>query len=120
MDSLSSQKDSKEVVKTRLAAMGTESTQGISAEHRDMGTSMSVFGERDRPPLDVMKPSNGSQFHRDKRLRADALRAASVADMEVVKRHAQWRNPELESRVDATQPSAVEGVGAAIFARYAD
>ena len=39
---------------------------------------------------------------------------AFVADMEVVKENAPQRNPELKSRVNATQSSAAEGVDAAI------
>ena len=37
----------------------------------------------------------------------------------MVKEHAQWRNPALESRVGATRPPVVEGVGAAISAWFA-
>ena len=53
----------------------------------------------------------------DSRLRH--LRAALVADMEVAEEHTRWRNPELKSRVDATQSSLVEREGAAISAWHA-
>ena len=40
--------------------------------------------------------------------------------MEVVKEHAQWRNPELKPRVKAHNFSAVERVDGAISACVAD
>ena len=48
--------------------------------------------------------------------RVDALRLASLAEKGVVKEHAQWRNPKLKSRADATRSSVAEGMDAAIAA----
>ena len=50
----------------------------------------------------------------------DASRWAFVADKELVKGNAQWRNPELKSRVSTTHPSVVGGVDAAISAWAAE
>ena len=79
-----------------------------------MDTSMSVLRERKWPPMEVVEPCVGSPLRRDKRSRADARRTALVADMAKVKEHARWRNPELKSRVDATQSSVAKRVDAAI------
>ena len=67
-----------------------------------------------------MEHPGGSQLVRDRRYRADASRAALVADMGVVKEHAQCRNPGLKWKVGATQSSVAEGVDAAISAWVAD
>ena len=40
--------------------------------------------------------------------------------MEEVRGRARWRNPELKSRVDATQPSVVGGAGPTISARVVE
>ena len=56
----------------------------------------------------------------DKRCKRDALRAAFVADKEVVQEHAQWRNPGLQSQVKASRPLAVDWAGAAISSWVAD
>ena len=50
----------------------------------------------------------------------DAPLSALVADEGVVGKHSRRRNPELESRVDATLSSAAEGVDAAISAWVAE
>ena len=44
--------------------------------------------------MDVAERAGGWQLSRDKRYRADALRTASVADMELAMGHGQWWNPE--------------------------
>ena len=91
--------------------MEAENIKHVSAENPGKDTST-------RPvttTLDAVDHSECSQLRRDKRYRAGALRTALVTGMEVVKEHAYWRNPELKSRVDATQPSVVEA-GAAISA----
>ena len=56
----------------------------------------------------------------DKRRKRDAPSAAFVADKEVVKEHAQWRDSESRPPVGASRSSAVVGLEAAISARVAD
>lgn len=56
----------------------------------------------------------------DKRRRRDPLRVASVADKELVKKYAQWQNPELKPQVQASRPQAAEGMEAATSAWVAD
>ena len=48
------------------------------------------------------------------------LHSASVAQKVVVEEHAQWRNPDLKSRLDASQAPAVGGVDAATSAWVAE
>ena len=115
-----SRMDSTAALKTRLAAMAAKESKRTSHARNDMDNSMSVSGTKDRPPVDVVGYSNGSQDSQDKRCRADAPRLASVADKEVARGHTQWWRPELKSRLDAAQSSAVEGVGAAISAWVAE
>ena len=88
-------KDSEEVLKTHLAAMDAEEKKRTLTGSNDMDTSMSVLGARGRPPMGAAEHSEASRLSRHKRHRADALRAAFLAEMEVVKEHASWRNPEL-------------------------
>ena len=45
--------------------------------------------------------------------RSEALEIAFAVDLEVVKEHAQWRNPEFKPRVGAHQSSVAEGVAGA-------
>ena len=85
-----------------------------------MDAPSSVLGKRDRPALEGVETLVGSQGRQDRRFRGDALRVASVADLQVVKEHAQWRNPELKPQVDATQSSVVEGVDGAVSAWVAE
>ena len=53
-----------------------------------MDTSPSVLGKRYRPPSDGVDAADDSHVTQEKRYRADTLRLASVADMEVVEKRA--------------------------------
>ena len=55
-----------------------------------MNTLVSVLGQGEPPPMDVAEHSEGSDVLQDERRRADALCTALVADVKVVKEHAQW------------------------------
>ena len=44
------------------------------------------------------------------------LHSAFVVDKEVVKEHAQWRNPSLKARWEAARASATDGMDGAISA----
>ena len=81
-----------------------------------MDTSASVTEKRGRVPVDVAANLDGPLWNQEKRGRVGDPRLATVADKEVVKEHAQWRNPELKSRLDAAQASVVGGVCAATSA----
>ena len=107
-------------METRLALVDAGASEPSLAEDQVMHTSVSVPGERARPPACVVAYLNGYPQSQDNRCRADAFRLALGADKKVVKEHAQWRNPELMSRVDAAASSAAAGVDAAIPTRVAD
>ena len=66
--------------------------------------------------MDVAGNSDEGLSSQEKRRRVGDFHLAFVAEEEVVKEHAQWRNPDWKSRLDATQSSVVEGVDAAISA----
>ena len=76
-----------------------------------MDSSVSISGKMERPPAGVAEYLNGSPQRQDRRCRVGALRWTFVADKEVVKERAQWRDPELKSRMGPTHPSVVEGAG---------
>ena len=82
--------------------------------------AVSVTGKRGREPKDVAEVSNGPPRTQDKRRSVEARRLASVAEKEAVKQRAQWRNPELKPRADATRSSVAAEVDAAISACAAD
>ena len=67
--------------------------------------------KRKRTPADVAEYLNGAQDCQDARRRVDDLRFAFISHMGEVRGHAHWWNPELKSRVDATQSSVVGGSG---------
>ena len=106
--------------KTRLAAMGAEDKRHPLSGNQNADSSASVLGKRDRPPPNWVDNVVDSPVSQDKRPRADALRVALVADMEGVRGHDPWRNPELKSQVVAAHSSVVEGVDAAVSVRFAD
>ena len=68
----------------------------------------------------MVEISEESLRNEEKRHDAGDLQVACLAGKEVVKGHAQWRNPDLKARRDATPASPVEGVNAAITARIAE
>ena len=73
-------------------------------------------GENGRPSADVVGRLQGPTCVPGKRRKRDALRAAFLADKDVVKKHAQWRNPELKPRVQASRSSGAWGAEAACYA----
>ena len=74
-----------------------------------MDTSVTDAGKRGRAPVDVVENSDVPLGSQEKRRRVGDLHVASVAGREVVKWHAQWRNPDWKSMLDATQASEAEG-----------
>ena len=87
-----------------------------------MDTSVTVTGTRGRPPANVVEVLNGPTNIQDKRRRVDAPRSASAAEREVLGGHEikAKRNPVKKSIVDATWPSVVGGVDAAVSAWVAE
>ena len=75
--------------------------------------------------MDVAEPADGSPLRQEKRYRVEYLRAALVADMEVVEGHAQWRHSEMEDKIDAQSGKdpgrlrVLAGGGPALSARVA-
>ena len=67
-----------------------------------------------------MEHLRGSTSVPEKRCKRDAFRAAGIADGEVAKEHAQWSNPALKPRVEASRSLGVGGVEAAISVWVAD
>ena len=76
-------------------------------------TSESLPGKRNRATDDAAGNSDEPPGNQEKRCRVGNLHSAPVVEKEVVKEAAQWRNPELAARWEATDASAAEGVGAA-------
>ena len=64
--------------------MGPEYKKDLSPGKQNMDTSPSVLGKRDRPPSDGVDAADDSHVTQEKRYRADTLRLALVADIEVV------------------------------------
>lgn len=86
----------------------------------NLAAPVTETGGRSRPPADAVERPQGPKFVLDKRCKREPLRAARVADKEVVKERAQWRNSELRPHVEASRSSAAEGVVATFPARAAD
>ena len=110
----------KAALETRLAPMDAEVSERTLTAHTAMDTSVSVTGKRGRTPADVAEHIDGPPQNQERRCRADDLCFAFVANKEVVKEHAPWRNPALKSSVGATHSSVAEGVGAATPAWVAE
>ena len=85
-----------------------------------MDTSTSVLGKRTRTTDGAVEAGKGADGNSEKRPGSAALEAARAVDLEVVKEHAQWWNPELEPHVEAHQSSIAEGVDGAAPAWVAD
>ena len=81
-----------------------------------MFTSASVLGKRNRTTAEAMDTEVAPEGNTAKRPSGEALEMASAADLELVKRHAQRRNPELKPQVGAHHSSAMEGADGAASA----
>ena len=77
-----------------------------------MDTSATGTGKRGRAPDDAAETSGEKLGTQGKRCRVGDLHPASVTQTEVLEGHAQLRNPDLKSRLDATQAPAAGGVEA--------
>ena len=108
--------------KTRLEAMDAAEKRTMEGRSNDMDTSMQVLGKRSRIEEGAMETGHGMDGNLGKLFISDwtALDIALAFDLEVVKEHAQKRNPELEPQMDAYQSSIMEGVVGAVTAWVAD
>ena len=97
--------DPKEAPRTRLASMDDV-----------MDNSGTLTGKQGRAPEDVAGNSGETLGNQAKRRRVGDPLSAFVAEQEVAKEHAQWRNRDLKSRLNASAASVVGGVDAAISA----
>ena len=75
-----------------------------------------VGRKRYRDVAGAMDSSKDSPATREKRIRADGLHLAVVANKKIVKEHAQSPGPEMRSHWDVSHASAVGGGDAAISA----
>ena len=107
-------------VETRWASTDAEERRRAVTGDDVMNTPASVTGIRGRALVGATEYLDAPPRNQKRRCRVDARRSASVADKEVVTGYAQWRRPEVKSRVGATRRSVAEGVGAATSARVAE
>ena len=66
-----------------------------------MDTSETLAGKRERAPVEGVMDSDIPTQSVDKKCRAGDLHFASVADKEMVKKHAQWRHADMMGNIDA-------------------
>ena len=83
-------KDSKQVSKTRLASTQGQEASSTQDSQENSEAPSAGTGKRGRPPADAAGHLQGPAVVPDKRRKRDALRAAVVADEDVIKKHAQW------------------------------
>ena len=85
-----SREDSKAVLKTRPAETDAKENKNALTGCNDADTSTSVMAKRKRTLVAEEHPTDEAKPSMDKRQRREALRTAPLADVEVVKEHAQW------------------------------
>ena len=85
-----------------------------------MGTSMTALGKRAKTTDGDMEMGTEVDGNYERRPRSAVLGIALAGYSEVVKEHAQWRNPGLKPQVEAHQSSFVEVVDGAVSAWVAD
>ena len=115
-----SRKDTKEVLKTRLAPMDAEQQKCSVSGDSTMDTSVTVTGKRSRVSDAVAENSGKFVGDQDEWRRVGGLHLAFVADREVAKERAKWWNLGSQARRDATQACAEEEVNDAISAWVAE
>ena len=67
-----------------------------------------------------MDTSGGPPGARKRRCRVGDLHLGFAVEKEVVREHAQWRDPRVTEQWNAVVASSLEGAGAVISARTAD
>ena len=88
--------------------MGAEDLKRTSTGDDVTDTSEAAAGKRGQTPENVAENLGASVRSQNKRCRVGGRHVAFVAEKEVAKEHAQWWSPDLRSRLDATQSSAVD------------
>ena len=112
--------DSKAVLRTRLATMDAVERKRNRNVADAMGASETPSGKRYRPTDGAMGSMDDLPARQEKRCRLSDPHLTFVADTEKVKKHAEWWEPEMKARWDATYGPPVEGVDAAIPAWTAE
>ena len=100
-------KDTKAVLRTRLAAIDAADKKEVEGSSSDIDTSTSVLGKRTRTLGGTMEIRTAVARNDEKRPRSEALELKLAGFLEAAKEHAQWWNPELRPHVEAHQSSAV-------------
>ena len=85
--------DTKAVLRTPSAAMDKAKKKNTDGISREMDTSTSVLGKRNATEGNPMDAGTEVGGNTEKHPRRDALEIALATDLEVVKEHAQERNP---------------------------
>ena len=100
----------------RLATMGAaERVRNCDAADA-MDTSETLPQKRNRAMEDAGNNSDGSPMTPEHRCHVGEVHLAFTVNKDIVKDHAQLRNPEMKAHWDATHAFAVDGVSAAISA----
>ena len=90
----------------------------MAPEDNATDTSKTVSRKRERAPAEGAMDSVVSSRTPGKRCRVGDLHVAFAVEEEVVKERAQWRHPEMKSKMDAqsrldpAESFVVDGVGA--------
>ena len=94
-------------VRFEVSTVAVDRERKLGGE-RAVDSSATLPGEWIRAMVDAAENSEELLSNREKRGRAGDLPSAFVADKEVAKGRAQWRNPNLKARRDATHASVAE------------
>ena len=86
----------------------------------DMDTATSVRGQRARTVGGTVETGSAEDGNNGKRPGSEGLEIALAVGVEVVKGHAQWRNPDVRSQGAAHQFPVLGDVGGAVSAWVAD
>ena len=96
--------------------MGTAKKENAGRSTNGIDAPTSALGKRSRTPVEAMDAGEAADGNIERRPRGEALEVALSTDLEVVKEHAQWRNPELKPTVGSNRSSVAEGVDGAVSA----
>ena len=119
-------KDSKAVLKTRLAVMGAAEGKRMVPEGDATETSETVTGSSGRAPAEGVTDSDIPTQTQQKRWRVGGPFLAAFADKEVVKELARRRHRVMKSRADSqarmdpTESVVAKEMGAVMFAWVAE
>ena len=107
-------KDTRAVLRTRLAATDALDTENAERRPQDMDTSTSVLGKRTIQMEETVDTGTTGGGNTEKRPRSEALEIALAVDLEVAEEHALWWNLELNPPIETHHSSVMEGVDGAV------